>query len=518
MTIDEFITSKGYNPSAIDTMERLEFEKEYAKQKPAVEKIEEQKPSQITTQPKVEPVISADKIGTKKIDLPEPTAPKTQEDFTRGLQAGLEASRKQMEAMYQSQIDQLNKQIEENKKQQEEYLSKQEDVMAKAEPLTSPFRAKIEEDERKRLKIEENYFANQSLTDELESLLTEINVGQRRDQELVRTGAISSSMANKRREDAIARVGIIESVMSARNNQIGTALNFIDRTTSAIQADRQDRLNYLNSVFNFYEGLRGEAGAKVSELEQEQQNYIKAQIGMAENELAELEATSQKIKELMVSPKTAQMVYDSGIKLTDTVEVINEKMTEWGYKQEVIQMDRDMSADGYQLMPEGTYASKPQNELIVVKDSRGKERVYWKPAEEELLSVAEAKSLGVPYGTTRKEAAAMGKIPGGGEDDTIYTEKNIPPTLIQDVIDTLTDKEGAKSLGRELSLIDMIKLFPNVDRKLLQDYMDEFYDYEQLQEDIEMEEKVSPENEENVGKFGYNKYGEKSWFNFWDWE
>ncbi|MDD2904129.1 MAG: hypothetical protein PHU44_17015, partial [Syntrophales bacterium] len=146
--------------------------------------------------------------------------------------------------------------------------------------------------------------------------------------------------------------------------------------------------------------------------------------------------------------------------------------------------------------------------------------LWFKPPEEEeeLLSVAEAKSLGVPYGTTRKEAAAMGKIPGGGEDDTIYTEKNIPPTLIQDVIDTLTDKEGAKSLGRELSLIDMIKLFPNVDRKLLQDYMDEFYDYEQLQEDIEMEEKVSPENEENVGKFGYNKYGEKSWFNFWDWE
>lgn len=34
------------------------------------------------------------------------------------------------------------------------------------------------------------------------------------------------------------------------------------------------------------------------------------------------------------------------------------------------------------------------------------------PEEEELLSVSEAKSLGVPYGTTRQEAIAMGLVPG----------------------------------------------------------------------------------------------------------
>ncbi len=104
------------------------------------------------------------------------------------------------------------------------------------------------------------------------------------------------------------------------------------------------------------------------------------------------------------------------------------------------------------------------------------------------------------------------------EGETIYTEKTIPPALRQDIIDTLTDKEGAKSLERELSLIDMIKLFPNVDRELLQDYRDQFYDYESMKKEIDIEERTMPENVGKLGKLGYNKYGEKSWFNFWDWE
>lgn len=37
--------------------------------------------------------------------------------------------------------------------------------------------------------------------------------------------------------------------------------------------------------------------------------------------------------------------------------------------------------------------------------------------DDELLSVSDAKALGVPYGTTKKEAAAMGLTPGSDEDE-----------------------------------------------------------------------------------------------------
>lgn len=61
-----------------------------------------------------------------------------------------------------------------------------------------------------------------------------------------------------------------------------------------------------------------------------------------------------------------------------------------------------------------------------------------------------------------------------------YTSITIPQKIKQDLISTLTDKEGAKTLGRELTLIDLITLFPEVEKDTLKDYMNEFYDYESL--------------------------------------
>ena len=66
-----------------------------------------------------------------------------------------------------------------------------------------------------------------------------------------------------------------------------------------------------------------------------------------------------------------------------------------------------------------------------------------------------------------------------GEDKT-YTDKTLPGRIRQDIISTLTDKEGAKELGKELKLTDLMTIFPEVDRETLQSYMDDFYDYETL--------------------------------------
>src|SRR3990167_3106420 len=79
----------------------------------------------------------------------------------------------------------------------------------------------------------------------------------------------------------------------------------------------------------------------------------------------------------------------------------------------------------------------------------------------------------------------VARIEGTGmtPDTVIVGEKDLTPDLRNSIIDTLSNKEGAKSLGKELSLLDMIRLFPEVNRETLQDYMNEFYDYESLIED-----------------------------------
>ncbi|HOL54202.1 MAG TPA: hypothetical protein PLA99_02565, partial [Candidatus Paceibacterota bacterium] len=57
----------------------------------------------------------------------------------------------------------------------------------------------------------------------------------------------------------------------------------------------------------------------------------------------------------------------------------------------------------------------------------------------------------------------------------IYTEKNIPPQLRQSIIDTLTDTAGLQQLGRDLTIDDLIMLFPEVSSDILESYYNQYY-------------------------------------------
>jgi len=284
------------------------------------------------------------------IKPPKPPEPTDITNYTQSIQKELEKQRLELEKQYQTQLETIQKQLEESRKLQEQTIQQQESTIQQAEPLTQPFRQDIEEKERERLKVEENYFANQSLVNELDSLLTEINTSNLRDQELIRTGVISRTTANKRKENATARVGVIEAVLNARNNQIGTALNFIDRTVNAITQDKQSRLSYLNTLISFYDQARNEQGQKIYQLEKDERDIINKQISLLENDLAQAQKNADYIKELMISPETAQMVADAGITLLDTPEVVNKKLADYSYRQEKIQIANEMEEQGFQFI------------------------------------------------------------------------------------------------------------------------------------------------------------------------
>jgi hypothetical protein len=300
------------------------------------------------------------------INPPKPPEPTDITDYTQSIQKELEKQRLELEKQYQTQL---------------ETIQKQESTIQQAEPLTQPFRQDIEEKERERLKVEENYFANQSLVNELDSLLTEINTSNLRDQELIRTGVISRTTANKRKENATARVGVIEAVLNARNNQIGTALNFIDRTVNAITQDKQSRLSYLNTLISFYDQARNEQGQKIVQLEKDERDIINKQISLLENDLAQAQKNADYIKELMISPETAQMVADAGITLLDTPEVVNKKLADYSYRQEKIQIANEMEEQGFQFITAEVANTKPADEVVIVEDSRGVKQYWWKKKE-----------------------------------------------------------------------------------------------------------------------------------------
>ncbi len=273
-------------------------------------------PTTITTPPE----------RTETPSLPAPDAGSVQDTFTVSAQGNLDTSRATLESAYSQQIEELNKQVEDSKKSIEELTTLEAEGVADVGTLMQPFRQKLEEAERERLSINKNFQENQKLVNELGTLLTEGNDLIRQQKELTGLGAIRNPRISKTISDVNSRVGVIQAVMNARNGQINQAYNMIDRTIDAVNADKKDQLTYYSTLMNFYEGQKDDEGRKLVTLEKTKRDFLNAQIGLLQNDLAQSQENADYIKELMTDPNTALLVAKSGIKANDTPQEINAKM------------------------------------------------------------------------------------------------------------------------------------------------------------------------------------------------
>lgn len=320
--------------------------------------------------------IAIDQADAQTPPVFEPASPP--DDLS--LKAQVEQQRRKLEEMHQAQLEQVNKQLEEARKREQEAMARQKETLDQVDPLTQPFREDIERAERERLKVEENYFQNQALVEELDRLLTE-SIEMTRKLQTQRVpglaGLQQSDRMIKAQENVQGRIAVIEAVMSARSNQIGTALNFIDRTKNSIQADRQDRLNYLETLFNFYETTRTEAGQKIFNLTQEQKQIFEEQKSLVRKDLERAEAVADTIREIMLD--NPQMAAEAGLSLGDTEEEIVKKMADWQYNTEVREMKNNAEAEGLKYLTPTQAETKSPERVFTQIDSKGIERHFELP-------------------------------------------------------------------------------------------------------------------------------------------
>jgi hypothetical protein len=310
--------------------------------------------------------------------LPEPTAPGLQANYIGGVQQNLDTTRKAFEDSLKSQREQLEKQRKEYEASIAELNTKQEGVIQNnVQPLLQPFRENLEKTERERLKVEENFFENQKIVNEIQSLATTLQQDMAQVKDIAAPAHIQEGKTARIKEDSLARIGLLQAVVSIRNGQISTALNFIDRSTEAIVADRKDQLNYYQTLLNFYEGQKDEKGQRLVNVEKQDLDFVKAQVGLLESDLASAQKSFDNIKNMMTDPATADILARSGVKLTDTPEEVNTKLSDYSYTQESRELDQSMIKDGYEYILPSMTKGKAEARLLRIKDSRGIERVYY---------------------------------------------------------------------------------------------------------------------------------------------
>ena len=300
------------------------------------------------------PVATSVPPPVKNIELPPTTATDTNDAYITSLITEAANARKALEDTYKKQIEDLNTKQTAAQTKIDEFTAKQESIVGpggSVDQLTQPFRQQLETSERERLKVEENYFANQKLTNELDSLLTEGNTLIQQVKGVTGLAGIRNPRINQAIDAVNSRVGVISAVMAARSGQIAEAYRLIDRSLGAITADRQDRLGYYQTLMNFYENQKDTEGEKLISLEEDEKGFVKAQISLLENDLNQAQENVNYIKELMINPESADFMASAGVTLSDTPLMINAKLAAESRKREAEDFKNERIAEGYEYVP-----------------------------------------------------------------------------------------------------------------------------------------------------------------------
>jgi hypothetical protein len=239
-------------------------------------------------------------------------------------------------------------------------------------------------------------------------------------------------------------------------------------------ADRNDQLNYYNSLLNFYDSQADTEGNKIIQLTSDEKDIINSQVKLLEDDLASTQANVDYIKSLMLDPNTAVIVAQSGVTLNDTPQEVQTKFATYYYTQEVTQSKNEMETNGYQYMTQAQAMTKPAGEITTITDSKGVQRYWWKKAEtttnEKILDVLDyARYLELfpdagilptdTYEIANQKATLSKKQESTYTDEELITQfedakkENIPlVTVLSDINSSpsIVDKENAKKLANEV--------------------------------------------------------------------
>jgi len=331
-------------------------------------------PAQTTISNPVTPPSAVGSVSAPTFATPQGAQAANQ--FNTSIAASTQATKDALQAEADKRAAEYQRQIDGLKTKETELQQLQDAGMLGLKDTTFKESAdKQKELDLEKQRFDENYNASQALIGELGTLLTQGN--QAVEQMLGTTGlaSIMNPRISKTMSDVSARAGVIQAVLSARSNQMSQAQNQLQAATNAISSIYGDQLDYYKTVVNYYAGLKDENNNKILNITKDQKQYADMKINLLENDLNQLQATSQAIQKAMLDPDTALMYAKAGVTLNDSVEGINRKLATYQYSQEVYNISNTMSGNGYSQFPIAGVAP------VQITDSQGNVRNYYKAPE-----------------------------------------------------------------------------------------------------------------------------------------
>lgn len=278
-----------------------------------------------------------------------------------GLQGEVDAANKRLQEI-------LAGQSAENKAQLEVARKKEAGALESIKGAAGEIRTGIETEFAKlEPGITADFGKRRALTGRLEELLTEGQEYIRQQKEVTGLAAVRNPRIQRAIEDVAAEAGIVQATISAYDGNISQAFNIINGKMNVIVTSRQEELNYYKTVLNL-------ANRDIISLDEDSKRIANEQVKIAETFLNNALDISNYVSKLLANPATAGLM--DGVKLTDSIEAIQQKVSQNSYNKEVSELVNAMVAEGNTLVYDP--ASVPASQLITLTDARGGQHYFKK--------------------------------------------------------------------------------------------------------------------------------------------
>lgn len=174
--------------------------------------------------------------------------------------------------------------------------------------------------------IKTNYDTRKTMVDEV-TQLSQMFANELAKPQAVGITSVINARLNNTKEQYAGRISALQAGISALDGNISLAQTFIDNGIETVNADRTDRLNYLNFVQGLYDQKSSDNKESLLTATEEQKKAIENEISIIKGQIEQTESNKEFIRTILTDTQTSLMAIKSGITITDTPDEAVKKMT-----------------------------------------------------------------------------------------------------------------------------------------------------------------------------------------------
>lgn len=141
--------------------------------------------------------------------------------------------------------------------------------------------------------------------------------------------SVSTGRQTAIQQNYLSKISTAQAATAAIDGNFNLAFDIMDRGATVIQNITADRINFLNFVSGIYDDKISDRRNKLITLTSDEKEQIDQLRGTLQKQIETVEKNKQIIQNLMSSPATAMIAHKAGLSLTDSPDVIAQKLNKY---------------------------------------------------------------------------------------------------------------------------------------------------------------------------------------------